>query len=127
MTEIALALLTAVAFQVCDNVLHRKGPFIAAAAAFWIGYVLLRWRRDPAVLREWAIVSFTAGRTRRARWQLRAAVRSARRSGAEGEMAACCHVAEVALGPAAAGVAAGLLMAVGAGVVVARRRARATV
>ncbi len=56
----------------------------------------------PAVLREWAIRSFTAGRTRRARWQLRAALRSARRSGAEGELAACCHVAEVALGPAAA-------------------------
>jgi len=57
----------------------------------------------PAVLREWAIVSFTAGRNRRARWQLRAALRSARRSGAEGELAACCHVAEVALGAAAAG------------------------
>lgn len=56
----------------------------------------------PAVLREWAIVSFTAGRTRRARWQLRAALRSARRSGAEGELAASCHVAEVALGAAAA-------------------------
>jgi two-component system sensor kinase len=56
----------------------------------------------PAVLREWAIVSFTAGRTRRARWQLRAALRSAQRSGAEGELAACCHVAEVALGTSAA-------------------------
>lgn len=56
----------------------------------------------PPVLREWAIVSFSAGRTRRARWQLRAAIRSARRSGAEGELAASCHVAEVALGAAAA-------------------------
>ncbi len=56
----------------------------------------------PAVLREWAIVSFTAGRMRRGRWQLRAALRSARRSDAEGELAACCHVAEVALGAAAA-------------------------
>jgi two-component system sensor kinase len=54
----------------------------------------------PAVLREWAIVSFTAGRTRRARWQLRAAIRSARRAGAEGELAACAHVGEVALGAA---------------------------
>jgi two-component system sensor kinase len=57
----------------------------------------------PAVLREWAIVSFTAGRNRRGRWQLRAALRSARRSGAEGELAACAHVAEVALGAAAVG------------------------
>jgi two-component system sensor kinase len=57
----------------------------------------------PPVLREWAMRSFAAGRTRRARWQLRAALRSACRDGAEGEQAACCHLAEVALGPAAAG------------------------
>jgi two-component system sensor kinase len=56
----------------------------------------------PSVLREWAMSSAAAGRTRRARWQLRASLLSARRSGAEGEQAASCHVAEVALGAAAA-------------------------
>jgi hypothetical protein len=53
--EIIFVLLTAVAFQVSDNVLHRKAPFIAAAGAFWAGYILFRWAREPSVLREWGL------------------------------------------------------------------------
>jgi two-component system sensor kinase len=52
----------------------------------------------PAVLREWAQVSLCRGRVRSARLQLRLAMRAARRSGAEGELAACCHIAELAFG-----------------------------
>jgi membrane protease YdiL (CAAX protease family) len=52
MVEILLVLLTVAAFQVGEY-LDQKGLFIATAAVFWVTYVLVRARRDPAVLREW--------------------------------------------------------------------------
>lgn len=55
----------------------------------------------PAVLRELAMVSFGQGRSGFGRLALRAAVHSARRAEAHAELAACCQVAEVALGPSA--------------------------
>jgi hypothetical protein len=51
--EIGLVLLMAAAFGVCDSLLHAKGPFIAACGTFWIGYILVRCRREPGVWREW--------------------------------------------------------------------------
>jgi hypothetical protein len=56
MIEILLVLLTAAAFQVLDP-LGLKGPVIAVAALFWTTYVVVRWRRDPAILREWGFRS----------------------------------------------------------------------
>jgi two-component system sensor kinase len=47
----------------------------------------------PAVLREWAILSFAQGRRRRGRWLLSRAIRSARHTGCAGEVAACLFVA----------------------------------
>jgi membrane protease YdiL (CAAX protease family) len=52
MTEVLFVLLTVVAFQVGEY-LGLKVVFIATAAVFWVTYVLVRWRRDPAVLGEW--------------------------------------------------------------------------
>jgi hypothetical protein len=52
MTEVLLVFLTVAAFQVGEY-LGLKFVFIATAAVFWVTYVLVRWRRDPAVLREW--------------------------------------------------------------------------
>lgn len=50
----------------------------------------------PAVLREWALVSFARGRTWRGRLILAAASRSASRYSAQGELAACALAATVA-------------------------------
>ncbi|MFF5988823.1 AAA family ATPase [Prauserella flavalba] len=50
----------------------------------------------PGVLREWAVMSFAQGHKWRGRWILRAAVRSAARARADGELAACSLVAELA-------------------------------
>ncbi|WP_396922418.1 AAA family ATPase [Mycolicibacterium sp.] len=50
----------------------------------------------PAVLREWALMSFSRGHTRRGRFILAAASRSARRYSAQGELAACALVATLA-------------------------------
>ena len=52
MIEVLFVLLTVAAFQVGEY-LGLKVVFIAVAAAGWVTYVLVRWRRDPAVLREW--------------------------------------------------------------------------
>lgn len=47
----------------------------------------------PAVLREWAILSFARGRRRLGRWLLAKALRAARRKDSAGEVAACLFVA----------------------------------
>ena len=52
----------------------------------------------PSVLREWAILSFARGRTRRGRWLLAKALRVARRRDCGGEVAACLFVAAAARG-----------------------------
>ena len=52
MTEVLFVVLTVAAFQVGEY-LGLKVVFIAVAAAGWVAYVLVRWRRDPAVLQEW--------------------------------------------------------------------------
>lgn len=52
MIEVLFVLLTVAAFQVGEY-LGLKVVFIATAAAFWVSYVLVRRRRDRAVLREW--------------------------------------------------------------------------
>jgi uncharacterized protein len=52
MTEVIFVALTVAAFQVGEY-LGLKVVFIATAALFWVTYVLVRWRRDPQVLREW--------------------------------------------------------------------------
>ncbi|MET8249157.1 AAA family ATPase [Streptomyces sp. NPDC005202] len=59
----------------------------------------LRWAlvfraERPGVLREWAVMSFAQGHAWRGRLLLRAAVHSATRARAEGELAACSLVAE---------------------------------
>lgn len=51
--EIGSVLFMAAAFAVCDSVLHAKGPFIVACGAFWIGYIVVRCRREPGVWRRW--------------------------------------------------------------------------
>ena len=56
MIEVLLVLLTVAAFQVGEY-LGLKAVFIATAAVFWVTYVLVRWRRDPGVLREWGFRS----------------------------------------------------------------------
>jgi len=53
MTEILLVFLTAVASEICVSVFNARGPFIIAATAFWVGYVIVRWWRDPGALRRW--------------------------------------------------------------------------
>jgi CAAX prenyl protease-like protein len=51
--EIAAVILTGCAHLFFEGVLHAKAAFIALAAVGWIGYVVLRVRREPAVLRAW--------------------------------------------------------------------------
>ena len=53
LTEPALVLLTAGAFEVCDRFPRLHGPFIAAAVLFWGGYILTRWWSEPGVLAKW--------------------------------------------------------------------------
>jgi membrane protease YdiL (CAAX protease family) len=56
MIEVLLVLLTVAAFQVGEY-LGLKALFIATAAVFWVTYVVVRWRRDPAVLKEWGFTT----------------------------------------------------------------------
>jgi membrane protease YdiL (CAAX protease family) len=56
MIEVLFVLLTVAAFQVGEY-LGLKALFIATAAVFWVTYVVVRWRRDPAVLKEWGFTN----------------------------------------------------------------------
>jgi hypothetical protein len=52
--ELGLVVLTGTAHLVFENLLHAKGPFIAGAGLFWIGYVA--WRlRTPGQAAEWGL------------------------------------------------------------------------
>lgn len=59
MLEILFVLLTAVAFQVCETIPGAKGPFIAAAALAWSGYIAWSRGRQPGILREWVFAVTT--------------------------------------------------------------------
>lgn len=71
--------------KVCDQILRRA----RRSALVFSG-------ERPAVWREWAMTAFAAGHRRSGELILRAAARSARRTSARGELAACAFVAAVA-------------------------------
>jgi membrane protease YdiL (CAAX protease family) len=53
MIELVLVLLTAIGFQICEQIAGAKGPFIIATSIFWIGYVIARLWRKPHILWKW--------------------------------------------------------------------------
>ena len=53
--ELVAGLLTGIVFLVFENLLHLKIPYLVACTILWTAYVARRWRKEPAVAREWGL------------------------------------------------------------------------
>ena len=55
--DMGLLLLTGALHLLFENVLHAKGPFLAAAGIVWLAWIVHRRREDPDLLHRWGVGS----------------------------------------------------------------------
>ncbi len=55
--DLILLVVTGALHLVFENVLHRKGAFLAAAAVVWTVWLVRRFREEPDLLRSWGLGS----------------------------------------------------------------------